>query len=206
MRPRRPPGHTGLYHVAFVYPDRRELGKAVQRLLDHGDPADHATDHGGTVSVYLDDPDGNGVELYYDRPRRSWFDDRRAGPILKADRFAPAGPPPPEPPLPLPKESPMYAQVIEGGTTPERRDAMDRIVTDEMIPALEAEPGFAGAMNVVDRTSGNAMMIVLWNTEAQARRGLSEYGGAFLKALADVAAISTGTRRPISVWEVNARV
>ena len=50
------------------------------------------------------------------------------------------------------------------------------------------------------------MMIVLWNTEAQARRGLSEYGGAFLKALADVAAISTGTRRPISVWEVNARV
>ena len=71
----------------------------------------------------------------------------------------------------------MYAQVIEGGTTPERRDAMDRIVTDEMIPALEAEPGFAGAMNVVDRTSGNAMMIVLWNTEAQARRGLSEYGG-----------------------------
>jgi hypothetical protein len=100
----------------------------------------------------------------------------------------------------------MYAQVIEGGTTPERRDAMDRIVTDEMIPALEAEPGFAGAMNVVDRTSGNAMMIVVWNTEAQARRALSEYGGAFLKALADVAAISTGTRRPISVWEVNARV
>ena len=57
----------------------------------------------------------------------------------------------------------MYAQVIEGGTTPERRDAMDRIVTDEMIPALESEPGFAGAMNVVDRTSGNAMMIVLWD-------------------------------------------
>ena len=100
----------------------------------------------------------------------------------------------------------MYAQVIEGGTTPERRDAMDRIVTDEMIPALETEPGFAGAMNVVDRTSGDAMMIVLWDTEAQARRSLSEYGGAFLKALADVAAISTGTRRPISVWEVNARV
>ena len=100
----------------------------------------------------------------------------------------------------------MYAQLIEGGTTPDRRDAMDRIVTDEMIPALQAEPGFAGAMNVVDRDSGNAMMVVLWNTEAQARRALGEYGGAFLKALADVAAISTGTRRPISVWEVNARV
>jgi hypothetical protein len=100
----------------------------------------------------------------------------------------------------------MYAQVIEGGTTPANRGAMDRIVTDEMIPALESEPGFAGAMNVVDRDSGDAMMIVLWETEAQARRALPEYGGAFLKALAGIAAISTGTRRPISVWQVNARV
>jgi hypothetical protein len=99
----------------------------------------------------------------------------------------------------------MYAQVIEGGTTPDRREAMDQIVTDEMIPALETEPGFAGALNVVDRDSGDAMMIVLWDTEAQARRELRQYGAAFLEALADVAAISTGTRRPISVWEVNAR-
>jgi hypothetical protein len=99
----------------------------------------------------------------------------------------------------------MYAQVIEGGTTPEKRTEMDRIVTDQMIPALEQEPGFSGALNIVDRTSGDAMMIVLWDTEAQARRALPEYGGAFLKALAAVAAISTGTRRPIAVWEVNAR-
>ena len=48
-------------------------------------------------------------------------------------------------------------------------------------------------------------MIVLWETEAQARRALAEYGGTFLQALASVAAISTGTRRPISVWDVNAR-
>ena len=69
-----PPGHTGLYHVAFVYPDRRELGRAVQRLLDHGVAIDHGSD--------------NGVELYYDRPRHDWFDaDGR--PILKADRFDP---------------------------------------------------------------------------------------------------------------------
>jgi hypothetical protein len=100
----------------------------------------------------------------------------------------------------------MYAQLIEGGTTPDRREAMDRIVTDELIPALDAEPGFAGALNVVDREKGDAMMIVLWETEAQARRALAEYGAAFLKALASIAAISTGTRRPISVWEVNARV
>jgi hypothetical protein len=99
----------------------------------------------------------------------------------------------------------MHAQVIEGGTTPELRLEMDRIVCDEMLPALHEEPGFAGALNVVDRESGDAMMIVLWDTEDQARRELSAYGSRFLKALADVAAISTGTRRPISVWEVNAR-
>ena len=99
----------------------------------------------------------------------------------------------------------MYAQLIEGGTTPDRRHQMDRIVTDEMVPALHEEPGFAGALNLVDRDSGNAMMVILWETEVQARRALAEYGGAFLKALANVAAISTGTRRPISIWEVNAR-
>src|ERR687886_1935773 len=98
----------------------------------------------------------------------------------------------------------MYAQLIEGGTTPERRGEMDRIVTDEMVPALQAEPGFAGALNLVDRETGNALMIVLWETEAQARRALAEYGAAFLKALANVTAISTGTRRPNSVWAVNA--
>jgi catechol 2,3-dioxygenase len=80
------PDHAGLYHVAFVYPDRRELAKAIRRLVDHGFPPDHATDHGGTVSVYLDDPDGNGIELYYDRPRAQWFDDD-GEPILKADHF-----------------------------------------------------------------------------------------------------------------------
>ena len=81
-----PPGHSGLYHVAFLYPDRRELARAVRRLLDHGVAIDHGTDHGGTVSVYLDDPDGNGVELYYDRPRSDWFDaDGR--PVIKAERF-----------------------------------------------------------------------------------------------------------------------
>jgi hypothetical protein len=99
----------------------------------------------------------------------------------------------------------MYAQLIQGGTTPERRPEMDRIVTDDLVPALHEEPGFAGALNLVDRETGNALMIVLWETEAQARRALGEYGGAFLRALAGIAAISTGNRRPLSVWEVNAR-
>jgi hypothetical protein len=106
-------------------------------------------------------------------------------------------------PSPKQETEPVYAQLIEGGTTPERRHEMDRIVTDEMVPALEAEPGFAGALNLVDRDSGNALMIILWESDAQARRALADYGSAFLKTLANVAAISTGTRRPISVWEVN---
>jgi catechol 2,3-dioxygenase len=76
----------GLYHVAFNYPDRRELAGAVQRLRERGYAIDHATDHGGTVAVYLDDPDGNGLELSYDRPRERWYDaDGR--PVLQADRI-----------------------------------------------------------------------------------------------------------------------
>jgi catechol 2,3-dioxygenase len=58
----------------------------VQRLLDHDHPIDHASDHGGSVSVYLSDPDGNGVELYYDRPRADWVD-AEGRMILKAERF-----------------------------------------------------------------------------------------------------------------------
>jgi catechol 2,3-dioxygenase len=81
-----PRGHTGLYHVAFLYPDRRELVRTVRRVIAHGHPVDHATDHGGSVAVYLDDPDGNGVELYYDRPPDTWRD--AAGrPVLRFDRI-----------------------------------------------------------------------------------------------------------------------
>jgi catechol 2,3-dioxygenase len=81
-----PAGHTGLDHVAFLYPDRRELARAARRLRERGYPLSHATDHGGTVAVYLADPDGNGIELSYDRPRASWFgDDGR--PVLRNDRI-----------------------------------------------------------------------------------------------------------------------
>ena len=99
----------------------------------------------------------------------------------------------------------MYAQVIHGGAGLADRAEMDRIVTAEMIPALEEEPGYGGALNLVDRESGNAMMIVLWENEEQARRPLGQYGPAFLRALASVAAISSGQRQPVSVWDVNAR-
>ena len=83
-----PEGHTGLYHFALLYRDSRELGRAVRRLLDRGYPIDGAEDHGTTVSVYLRDPDGNGIELYYDRPSSEWLDPQ-GNPVLKAEPFDP---------------------------------------------------------------------------------------------------------------------
>jgi catechol 2,3-dioxygenase len=66
------PGSTGLYHVAFLYPSRAALGRALRRLLDHGVPLDGAADHGVSEALYLRDPDGNGIELYRDRPKEDW--------------------------------------------------------------------------------------------------------------------------------------
>ena len=83
-----PEGHTGLLHFAILYPDRRELARAVERLLEHGYPIEGAQDHGVSVAVYLSDPDGNGIELAYDRPRKEWFDSR-GNPNIKAEPFDP---------------------------------------------------------------------------------------------------------------------
>lgn len=67
-----PTGTTGLYHLAILYPSRRTLADALQRLLDAGLPLDGASDHGVSEALYLRDPDGNGVELYRDRPIDDW--------------------------------------------------------------------------------------------------------------------------------------
>lgn len=67
-----PTGTTGLYHLAVLYPQRRELSVAVRRLLEHGWTIDGASDHGVSEAIYLRDPDENGVELYWDRPREQW--------------------------------------------------------------------------------------------------------------------------------------
>ena len=67
-----PPGHTGLYHTAFLVPDRASLGAAVARVQAAGIALDGAADHGVSEAVYLSDPDGNGVELYRDRPEADW--------------------------------------------------------------------------------------------------------------------------------------
>ncbi|MEW9921241.1 VOC family protein [Marimonas sp. MJW-29] len=67
-----PPGHTGLYHSAFLYPDRKALAGVLKRVADAGIPLDGAADHGVSEALYLRDPDGNGVELYRDRPPEDW--------------------------------------------------------------------------------------------------------------------------------------
>lgn len=67
-----PPGHTGLYHVAVRFPDRKALAEAVRRVVEAGVPLEGASDHGVSEAIYLRDPDGNGVELYRDRPREDW--------------------------------------------------------------------------------------------------------------------------------------
>jgi len=67
-----PRGTTGLYHVAIRYPDRQTLADALRRVLAAGIPLDGATDHGVSEAIYLRDPDGNGIELYRDRPREEW--------------------------------------------------------------------------------------------------------------------------------------
>ena len=65
-------GTTGLYHLAILYPTRAELADALRRLIDAGIPLDGAADHGVSEALYLRDPDGNGVELYWDRPHEEW--------------------------------------------------------------------------------------------------------------------------------------
>jgi catechol 2,3-dioxygenase len=66
------PGTTGLYHVAILYPSRRSLAVALQRLVEAGITLDGASDHGVSEALYLHDPDSNGLELYWDRPQEQW--------------------------------------------------------------------------------------------------------------------------------------
>jgi catechol 2,3-dioxygenase len=74
-----PPGSTGLYHTAILYPTRRDLADALRRLAQNGIALTGASDHGVSEALYLDDPDGNGVELYWDRPKQAWPRDANGG-------------------------------------------------------------------------------------------------------------------------------
>src|SRR3712207_548096 len=66
------PGTTGLYHAAILYPNRRELARALRRLIEHKVAIGGASDNGVSEAIYLDDPAGNGLELYADRPQSEW--------------------------------------------------------------------------------------------------------------------------------------
>ena len=74
-----PTGTTGLYHLAIVYPTRAKLGDALRRLVEARISLDGAADHGVSEALYLRDPDGNGVELYWDRPQEAWPRDANGG-------------------------------------------------------------------------------------------------------------------------------
>ena len=71
-QPPAPASAPGLFHTAILYPERKDLAIAVQRLIDAKYPLSGASDHGVSEAIYLDDPDGNGVELYWDKPRDQW--------------------------------------------------------------------------------------------------------------------------------------
>ncbi len=71
------PGATGLFHAAILYPTREDLAKALLSLVVHQYPIDGASDHGVSQAIYLTDPDGNGLELYWDRPESDWPKDEQ---------------------------------------------------------------------------------------------------------------------------------
>ena len=78
-------GTTGLYHVAFLYPTASELARAVRRAVAFGVRLEGAADHGVSWAVYFRDPDGNGIELYWDRPAAEWPRDAAGGLAMTTD-------------------------------------------------------------------------------------------------------------------------
>ena len=76
------PGTTGLYHYAILVPTRKELARTLRRLSDYNWPIDGAADHGVSEAIYLADPDGNGIEIYADRPRDKWVLDSDGKPKM----------------------------------------------------------------------------------------------------------------------------
>ena len=82
-----PAGSTGLYHTAILYPSRAALADALRRLTKAKIPLDGASDHGVSEALYLRDPDQNGVELYWDRPREQWPRDAQGGLAMVTERL-----------------------------------------------------------------------------------------------------------------------
>ena len=85
--PPAPRNTAGLFHTAILYPTRKDLAIALQRLIDANYPLTGAADHGVSEALYLDDPDGNGVELYCDKPRDQWPFDPEGNLKMFTDRL-----------------------------------------------------------------------------------------------------------------------
>jgi catechol 2,3-dioxygenase len=77
-----PQGHTGLYHYAILYPSREDLARAFKRIWEANYPIEGASDHGVSESIYIKDPDGNGIELYYDKLVEQWPKDEDGNLIM----------------------------------------------------------------------------------------------------------------------------
>ena len=83
-----PEGSTGLYHFAILVPNRKELAKVFKRLMEHNYPIEGASDHGVSEAIYLKDPDGNGIEVYADRPRSRWKYNSKGEVIMYTKRLS----------------------------------------------------------------------------------------------------------------------
>ena len=81
------PNTTGLYHAAFLYPTKAALARAVARVLEKGVELTGYADHGVSLAIYFDDPDGNGIEIYWDRDRADWPRDENGQLTMVNDRF-----------------------------------------------------------------------------------------------------------------------
>jgi len=100
----------------------------------------------------------------------------------------------------------MYAQLIEHLSAGDPWQLVSRLVQEELLPSMRAEPGFVGAVDLYDRASGKSITIVFWETAAAAFRPPSEYNERFRHALAAIGEISGHKLAPLSVWEVSADV
>ncbi|HZF63089.1 MAG TPA: VOC family protein [Chitinophagaceae bacterium] len=76
---------AGLYHLAILYPTKKDLATALRRLLNAKYPLTGTSDHGVSLAIYLNDPDGNGVELYWDRPKEEWPFDKEGNLQMGSD-------------------------------------------------------------------------------------------------------------------------
>ena len=83
--PPAPRNTTGLYHTAILYPTRKDLAVVLKRLMEAKYPLTGAADHGVSQAIYLDDPDSNGVELYWDRPKEDWPKDEQGNLLMFTD-------------------------------------------------------------------------------------------------------------------------